>query len=191
MWWRILILFLPTSSFRIKKFCCMYLKTMEQWSKWSLKAGVLQWDMFPGSTELHLIGCSIESIWTPRSKSNTSTPKTNSLTFWPKETSRVMSGIICCACSKLAISVLQFVLIQQRNDLDKIQERIEVTAKSRLVMNLGARTPSFVLQFQWARGKILRKSKSMEFNRYWGQIAATWRNFIKRVVQKVQFDRNL
>ena len=32
-------------------------------------------------TELHLIGCLIELIWTPKSKSNTSTPKINSLTF--------------------------------------------------------------------------------------------------------------
>ena len=31
--------------------------------------------------ELHLTGCLIELIWIPRSKSNTSTPKTNSLTF--------------------------------------------------------------------------------------------------------------
>ena len=30
------------------------------------------------TTELLLIGCSIELIWTPKSKSNTSTPKTNS-----------------------------------------------------------------------------------------------------------------
>ena len=54
-----------------------------------------------------------------------------------------MSGIICCACSTLAISVLQFALIQWRNDLNKIQEKRRVTAKSRL-MNLIARTPSFV-----------------------------------------------
>ena len=27
--------------------------------------------MFPGLTELHLIGCSIELIWIPKSKSNT------------------------------------------------------------------------------------------------------------------------
>ena len=32
------------------------------------------------TTELLLIGCSIESIWIPKSKSNTSTPKTNSQT---------------------------------------------------------------------------------------------------------------
>ena len=63
MWWRILILFPQTSSLRIKKLCCMCLKTMKQWSKWSLKeGGVLLWDTFPEPTELLLIGCSIESI---------------------------------------------------------------------------------------------------------------------------------
>ena len=39
--------------------------------------------------------------------------------------SHVMSGIICCACSILAISVLQFALIQWRSDLNKIQEKNE------------------------------------------------------------------
>ena len=120
-----MIPFPQTSSPLVKKLYCMCLKTMKQWSKWSLKEGVLQWDMFPGLTELHLIGCMIELIWTPKSKLNTSTPKTNLLTFWPKEVSRVMSGIICCACSISAISVLQFDLIQWRNDLNKIQEKSE------------------------------------------------------------------
>ena len=61
----------------------------------------------------------------PTSKSNTSTPKTKLLTFYPKEISHVMSGIICCACSISAISVLQCALIQWRNDLNKIQEENE------------------------------------------------------------------
>ena len=38
-------------------------------------------DMFPEPTELLLSGCSIESIWMQRFKSNTSTPKTHSQTF--------------------------------------------------------------------------------------------------------------
>ena len=54
----------------------------------------LPWDMFPEPTELLLIGCLIESIWTPRSKSNTLTPKTNSQTYWQREISHVMNGII-------------------------------------------------------------------------------------------------
>ena len=52
--------------------------------------------------------------------------------------------IICCACLTLAISVLQFALLQWRSDLNKVQEKKRVTAKSRPVMNLIARTPSFV-----------------------------------------------
>ena len=43
----------------------------------------------------------------------------------PKEISHVMSGIICCACSTSAISVLQCALIQWRNDLNTIQEKNE------------------------------------------------------------------
>ena len=35
---------------------------------------------FQNSQSLLLIGCSIELIWTPKSKSNTSTPKINSQT---------------------------------------------------------------------------------------------------------------
>ena len=58
----------------------MCLKTTKQWSRWSLKGGVLQWDMFTEPTELLLTGCSIELIWIPKSKSNTSTQKTNSQT---------------------------------------------------------------------------------------------------------------
>ena len=57
--------------------------------------------MFPQPTELLLIGCLIESIWTPKSKSNTLTPKTNSQTYWPREISHVMTGIIFCVCLPL------------------------------------------------------------------------------------------
>ena len=56
-------------------------RTTKQWSRWSLKEGVPQWDMFPGPTGLRLIGCSIELTWTQKSKSSRSTPKTNALTF--------------------------------------------------------------------------------------------------------------
>ena len=68
--------------------------------------------MLPGPTELRLIGCSIELTWIPKCNSNTSTPKTNLRTSRPKEVSHVMNGIICCACSVSAISVLQFSLKQ-------------------------------------------------------------------------------
>ena len=63
--------------------------------------------MFPEPTELLLIGCLIESIWTPKSESNTLTPRTNSQTYWQREISHVMNGIIFCVCSTSAISVHQ------------------------------------------------------------------------------------
>ena len=84
---------------------------------------------------------SIELIPTQKSKSIASTPKTNLLTFEPKEISHEMSGIICCACSISAISALQCALIQWRNDLNKIQEK-NVTQKNQDL--LIAWTPSFV-----------------------------------------------
>ena len=62
--WIILFLFSQTSSLRVKKLYCVFLRTMKQWSTWSLREGVPQWDMFPGPTELRLIGCLIEPIWT-------------------------------------------------------------------------------------------------------------------------------
>ena len=55
-----------------------------------------------------------------------------------------MSGIICCACLILAISVLQFALLQWRSDFNKDSGEERVTAKSKPMMNLIARTPSFV-----------------------------------------------
>ena len=76
--------FPQTSTLLIRKLCCMCLKTMKQWSRWSWREEARQWDMFPEPTELLLIGCSIESIWTPRSQTNTLTPKTNSQTYWPR-----------------------------------------------------------------------------------------------------------
>ena len=93
--------------------------------KMIIKGGVLQWDMFPELIELLLVGCSIELIWTQKSKSSTSTPRTNLQTSWQREISHVMSGIICCACLISAIFVLQCALIQWRNDLNKIQEETE------------------------------------------------------------------
>ena len=81
--------------------------------------------MFPGPTEMRFIGCSIESIWTPRSKSNTLTPKTNSQTYWPREISHVMNEIIFCVCLTLAISVLPMVPNRCRKERKKIQVKKE------------------------------------------------------------------
>ena len=51
---------------QVVKLYCMCLRTMRLWSKWLWKAEVQHWDMFPEPTELLLIGCLIESIWTAK-----------------------------------------------------------------------------------------------------------------------------
>ena len=92
---------------------CTSLETKKQWSKWSSKAEVQRWDTCQERSELRLIGYLIESIWTPRSKSNMLTPKSNSPTCWPKVVLHVMNGIIffdcwtswICQCFPAAIEV--------------------------------------------------------------------------------------
>ena len=100
--------------------------------------------MFPGSTELLLIGCLIESMWIPKSKSNTLTPKTNSLTFLTKGnfTRDEWSYLLCLFNISHFCSAVCFVVMAKRLSKDSGEER--VTAKSRPMMNLIVRTPSFV-----------------------------------------------
>ena len=100
--------------------------------------------MFPELTELLLIGCSIELIWTPKSKSNTSTPKTNSQTFLTKrnytrdEWNHLLSLFNFSHFSSTACTAAMAKRVQQESG----EER--VTAKSRPMMNLSARMPSVV-----------------------------------------------
>ena len=61
-----------------------------------------------------------EAIWTPRSKSNTLTPRTNSQTHWQREISHVMNGIIFCVCSTLVMWVLPNVLKWCRKEHQKM-----------------------------------------------------------------------
>ena len=77
------------------------------------------------NTELLLIGCLIESIQTPRSKSNTLTPRTNSQTYWHREISHVMNGIIFCVCSTSAISNPSIILKRCRKEHKKMQVKKE------------------------------------------------------------------
>ena len=89
--------------------------------------------MFPGLTELHLIGCLIELIWIPKSKSNTSTPKTN-LDVW--------NHLLCLFDISHFSSTVCSAAMANRFQQDSGGER--VTAKSKPMMNLIARTPSVV-----------------------------------------------
>ena len=125
--------------------------------------------------ELLLIGYSIESIWTPESKSNTLTPKTNSQTYWPREISHLMSGIIWWACSILIISVPQFAPIQWRNDLNKIQEKNESQQNQNLWwILLRGRHRSCRLQLQRARWRDITEIKIPGVQLLRGEIGTTW-----------------
>ena len=79
---------------------------------------------------------------TQRSKSNTSTPKTNSQTFWPKEIPHVMSHLLCLFNISHFSSTVCSDTLAKRSQQDSREER--VTATSRPMMNHIARTPSFV-----------------------------------------------
>ena len=100
--------------------------------------------MFPGPTELLLIGCSIESIWIPKSKSNTSTPKTNSQTVLTKgnftrdEWNHLLNLFNISHFSSTVCSTA----MAKRSQQESGEER--VTAKSKPMMNLSARMPSVV-----------------------------------------------
>ena len=100
--------------------------------------------MFQGLTELHLIDCLIELIWIPRSKSNTSTSK-NQLAdiltkgnFTRDEWNHLLNLFNISHFRSTACTAAMAKRAQQ----DSGEER--VTAKSKPMMNLIARTPSFV-----------------------------------------------
>ena len=65
--------------------------------------------MFPGPTELHLIGCLIELIWSLKSKSNTLTPK-NQIADILTKGYFTRDEWIFRVCLTLVISVLQIAL---------------------------------------------------------------------------------
>ena len=100
--------------------------------------------MFPELIELLLIGCSIESIWIPKSKSNTSTPK-NQLAdiltkgnFTRDEWNHLLSLFNISHFSSTVCSAA----MAKRSQQDSGEER--VTAKSKPMMNITARMPSVV-----------------------------------------------
>ena len=110
----------------------------------NLKSSRWTVDSSPEPTELLLIGCSIELIWTPKSKSNTSTPKTNSQTSWPKEnfTRDEWNHLLTFFNISHFSSTARIAAMAKRAQQESGEGR--VTAKSRPMMNLTARTPSFV-----------------------------------------------
>ena len=68
---------LKRPNFRIKKLCWMCLRTKKQWLRWPSRKESHNETCFQDPQSWRLIGYSIESTWTEKSKSSTSTPKTN------------------------------------------------------------------------------------------------------------------
>ena len=97
--------------------------------------------MFPEPTEWHLIGCLIELISIPKSKSNTSTPKTNSLTFLTKGsfTRDEWNHSFCLFNINHVSSTVCFAALTKRFQQDSGEERV-----TKRMMNLIARTPAVV-----------------------------------------------
>ena len=108
--WTILTVSRRTRSFLDLVRCCTSLRISQPLLKWSSKAEVQQWDMYREPTELLLIGCLTELVWTPKFKSSMSTPNTNLQTYWQKGISHAMSGTIFFICLTSAISAFSAAL---------------------------------------------------------------------------------
>ena len=95
--------------------------------------------MFPETTELLLIGCSIESIWTPKSQSNTLTPKNQLADILTKGnfTSDEWNHLLCLFNISHFSSTNCLEVMSKRTQEDAGEER--VTAKSKPMMNLVSR----------------------------------------------------
>ena len=125
------IVFLQTRSLLNLVRCSTFLKIVKRWARWSSRAEVQHWDACPEPTDLRLIGHLTQSIWTQRSTSNMLTPKTNSQTYWQREISHVINGIIFSICS---ISAFSAVPARKRMQQGTGEERI--VAKWKPTLNL-------------------------------------------------------
>ena len=95
--------------------------------------------MFSEPTELLLNGCSIESIWTPKSKSNTLKPKTQLADILTKGnfTRDEWNHLVCLFRISHFSSTNCSEVMSKRTQKDSGEER--VTAKSKPMMNLVSR----------------------------------------------------
>ena len=98
--------------------------------------------MFPGLTELRLIGESIESIWTPRFKYTDTKNQLADILTKGNFTRDEWNHLLCLFNISHFSSAVCFAVMAKRSQKDSGEER--VTAKSRPMMNLIARAPSFM-----------------------------------------------
>ena len=161
--------------------------------------------------ELLLIGYSTESIWTPRSKSNSLTPKTNSQTYWQRAITHVMSGIIFCVCSTLAISVLPMFWsdveknaksIRRRKSHSKIEGYDEFSLAMQrkgilmflpLLQQKARGKPEMKVKYLWARGLSSIKEQEDCFGRSLIKLLRVecWQEFVFSRVESWWIDGSL
>ena len=100
--------------------------------------------MFPGPTELRLIGCSIELTWTPKIRIKYIDTKNQPADILTKGnfTREEWNHLLCLFNISYFSSTVCSDTMAKRSQQDSGEER--VTAKSRPMMNLIARTPSHV-----------------------------------------------
>ena len=132
MIWTMLILFPQTSILLVMKLCCMCLRR-------SQREEARQWDMFPEPTELLLIGCLIESIWTPKSESSTFDTKNQLADMLTKGnfTRDEWNHLLCLFNISHFSSTTCSEVLSKRTRKDSGEER--VTAKPKPMMNLVSR----------------------------------------------------
>ena len=101
--------------------------------------------MFPEPTELLLIGYSIDSIWTPRFKSKTLTPRTNSQKHWPREifTRDEWNHFLCWSNISHFSSTNWSEVMSRRTHKDSGEERVTAESKPMVVLvsRCSERTP--------------------------------------------------
>ena len=137
------------SNPRVKKLCCLCLRTMKLQLKWSLKAEVLQWDTHVSRTHRVALDWLFNRINLDSKIQIKHIDTKNRLADIPtKGISHVMSGIICCVCLTFAI---QFFWSDFERKKESSEQRF--TTNSKPMMNLASwcseKTPDVLAFTAW------------------------------------------
>ena len=140
MMWTMLILFPLTSILPVRKLCCIVFENNEAMIKMVTKGRSPDNDTcFQKPPSCFLIGCSIQSIWTPKTKSNTLTPKNQVADILTKGnfTRDKWNHILCLFNISHFSSTNSLEAMSKRTQEDAGEGR--VTAKSKPIMNVVSR----------------------------------------------------
>ena len=112
---------------------------MKRWSKWLLKEEARQWGTFPEPTELLLVGCLIELIWTTKIQIEYIDTKKQLADIPTKGTFTrdEWNHLLCLFNISHFSSITCLEVMSKRTQKDSGEER--VTAESKPMMNLVSR----------------------------------------------------